>query len=167
MSARVALLLDGGFFDHSVYDFDRHATHKDNQVLQDTLGLKPDVAMRRGELSLSGWKLRRETLDELRLKSRTLTAHDLAPDLKQKGVDLRIGLDVAWLSVKRIVDVVVLVTADSDFVPAMKFSRREGLKVYLDTMGHGVWRDLRVHSDYVFNSSAGLAGNRSRRRQAE
>jgi len=41
-------------------------------------------------------------------------------------------------------DRVILVTADSDFVPAMKFARREGVQVVLVTMGHTlVKRELR------------------------
>ncbi len=47
---------------------------------------------------------------------------------------MRIGLDIAWLSLKRIVDAVVLVTGDSDFVPAMKFARKEGIRVYLEAL---------------------------------
>ena len=38
----------------------------------------------------------------------------------QKGVDIRIGLDIARIAVKHIVDIIVLVTGDSDFVPVMK-----------------------------------------------
>ena len=61
---------------------------------------------------------------------------------------MKIGLDVAWLSSKRIVDRIILVTADSDFVPAMKFARREGVQVVLVTMGHTlVKRELKVHAD--------------------
>ena len=55
--------------------------------------------------------------------------------MTQKGVDIRIGLDIAWISLKRVVDVIVLVTGDSDFVPVMKFARKEGLKVILSPMG--------------------------------
>jgi uncharacterized LabA/DUF88 family protein len=64
-------------------------------------------------------------------------------------VDIRIGLDIAWISLKRIANVLVLVTGDSDFVPVMKFSRREGLKVYLGTLGHPVRRELKAHADVV------------------
>jgi len=32
---------------------------------------------------------------------------------------MKIGLDAAWLASKRIVDRIILVTADSDFIPAM------------------------------------------------
>jgi uncharacterized LabA/DUF88 family protein len=44
---------------------------------------------------------------------------------------------------------VVVVTGDSDFVPAFKFARREGVKVILETMGHNVRTELRAHSDLV------------------
>jgi uncharacterized LabA/DUF88 family protein len=69
--------------------------------------------------------------------------------MAQKGVDIRIGLDMAWIALKRIADALVLVTGDSDFVPVMKFARREGLKVYLEAMGHGVRRELKAHADRV------------------
>ena len=39
---------------------------------------------------------------------------------------MRVGLDIASLTLKKQVEVIVLVTGDSDFVPAMKFARREG-----------------------------------------
>ena len=61
---------------------------------------------------------------------------------------MKIGLDVAWLSSKGIVDRIILVTADSDFVPAMKFARRKDVQVVLVTMGHAlVKRELKVHAD--------------------
>lgn len=78
-----------------------------------------------------------------------MIATDFVPDMEQKGVDLRIGIDVARLALKRIVDTLVLVTGDSDFVPAMKFARTEGVKVYLETLGHPVRRELKAHADFV------------------
>ncbi len=51
-----------------------------------------------------------------------LALRGLRPDIRQKGVDMRIGLDIASLTLKQQVQVVVLVTADSDFIPAMKFA---------------------------------------------
>lgn len=81
---------------------------------------------------------------------RQLTKNDFVPDLKQKRVDMEIGLDVDWLSSKGIVERLILVTADSDFVPAMKFARREGIKVVLVNMGHRLTKhDLLVHADEV------------------
>jgi uncharacterized LabA/DUF88 family protein len=62
---------------------------------------------------------------------------------------MRIGLDIASLTLKKIVHVIVLVTADSDFVPAMKFARREGAQLFLVTLGHGIRIGLREHADLV------------------
>ncbi|MDA7982479.1 MAG: hypothetical protein MPJ82_07695, partial [Alphaproteobacteria bacterium] len=49
------------------------------------------------------------------------------------------------------VDSIIVVTADSDFVPALKFARREGVRVYLNHLGNPVRRDegILVHSDVV------------------
>ena len=62
----------------------------------------------------------------------------------------RNGLDVAWLASNSIVERIVLVTSDSDFIPAMKFARREGVQIVLITMGHyRIRRELKVHADQV------------------
>jgi uncharacterized LabA/DUF88 family protein len=63
---------------------------------------------------------------------------------------MRIGLDIASLAFKRIVGAVLLITGDSDLVPAMKLARREGLRVYLHTArAGGVRPELRHHADRV------------------
>jgi uncharacterized LabA/DUF88 family protein len=121
-----------------------------NKALIDSLELQPDFAVRRGTIVQSGWKLGRMALRSLAQTQRPITARDLVPDMAQKGVDIRIGLDIAWIALKRLVTILVLVTGDSDFVPVMKFARREGLKVYLETMGHPVRRELKAHADLVF-----------------
>ena len=48
----------------------------------------------------------------------------------QKGVDMRIGLDIASMAFKRQVDQIVLIAGDSDFVPAAKLARREGIELH-------------------------------------
>jgi uncharacterized LabA/DUF88 family protein len=125
-----------------------------NMRLQQALGTTDDFAVRRGEVVFHGWKVRASAVGSLARAPRPLSEEDLVPDIEQKGVDLRIGLDVASLSVKRIVDVIVLISGDSDLVPAMKFARREGTRVYLDTLGHGVRRELKEHADHVFDSTS-------------
>jgi uncharacterized LabA/DUF88 family protein len=57
------------------------------------------------------------------------------------------------LCLKRHVEVVVLVTGDSDFVPAMKFARREGLQLFLVTFGHSVRDAMREHCDLLLDIS--------------
>ncbi len=135
--------------DRSVLNFSMTVEARQNRALIDSLELEPDFAVRRGMIVQTGWKLGRMALKSLSRVQRPITARDLVPDMAQKGVDIRIGLDIAMISLKRVVDILVLVTGDSDFVPVMKFARREGLKVYLETLGHGVRRELKAHADFV------------------
>jgi uncharacterized LabA/DUF88 family protein len=68
-------------------------------------------------------------------------------DLRQKGVDMRIGLDIASITLKRLASTVVLVAGDADFVPAAKLARREGLQFILDPLWQSVSDDLFEHID--------------------
>lgn len=121
-----------------------------NRQLIDSLEFEPDFAVRRGHLIQSGWKLGSTALRRIRQgAARPVQARDLVPDISQKGVDIRIGLDIASIALKRIAQHLVLVTGDSDFVPAMKLARKEGIKVYLQPMGHGVRSELKAHADLV------------------
>lgn len=135
--------------DGSVLNFSATPQARLNRQLIDRLELKPDFAVRRGMIIHTGWKLGRAALSSLSKKPRPVTAQDFVPDMGQKGVDIRIGLDIARIAVKRIVDIIVLVTGDSDFVPVMKFARTEGIKVYLEPMGHGIRPELKAHADFV------------------
>lgn len=81
----------------------------------------------------------------------SIKAGDLQPNIRQKGVDMRIGLDIANLTLKKQAQVIVLATADSDFVPAMKFARREGAQLILITLGHGVKPSMVEHADVVIS----------------
>ena len=40
-------------------------------------------------------------------------------------------------------------TGDSDFIAAMKLARKEGLRIYLETMNHPVYVELKVHADVL------------------
>ena len=114
------------------------------------LELKDGVAFRAGELSLDGWRIKKSAVSDIARTKRPLDEDDLIPDLKQKGVDMKIGLDVAWLASNSIVERIVLATSDSDFIPAMKFARREGVQIVLVTRGHHLLkRELKVHADLV------------------
>ena len=131
---------------HQVTDLGKTSVYRNQTRLIEELELAEKVAVRLGETSdVLKWKLGRRAVENL--EARVLDAQDLVPDIKQKGVDLRIGLDIARLSLKGIVDVIVAVTGDSDLVPAFKFARREGILVYLNHLGHGVKRELQVHVD--------------------
>lgn len=125
---------------------------REAQSLYDRLVMKPNVALRMGETRLSPhkWKIKPHVARKLRKDPRTLTDDDFALDIGQKGVDIRIGMDMARLALRELVRAVVVVTADADFIPAFSFVRREGVKVILDTMGHGRSRaELKAHADIV------------------
>ena len=60
---------------------------------------------------------------------------------------MKIGLDIASLSYKRLVEQIILISGDSDFVPAAKLSRREGNDFILDPMWNHINPDLHEHID--------------------
>lgn len=112
----------------------------------------PFLALRMGELGFRGWKLNKRLLgSNMTTPDIQITAADLDPNIQQKGVDMRIGLDIAALTLKKLVNVIVLVTADSDFVPAMKFARREGAQLMLVHLGNALMQTMVEHSDMLID----------------
>ena len=81
-----------------------------------------------------------------------LTENDFQFHVEQKGVDMRIGVDIISIALKKQVDQIILVSGDSDFVPAAKQGRREGLDVILAPMGATIKPDLYEHIDGLINS---------------
>lgn len=110
-------------------------------------------ALRMGKLGFRGWGLKSSVLNR-NTDSVEITAADLSPLIRQKGVDMRVGLDIATLAFKKQVDTIVLVTSDSDFVPAMKLARREGVQFVLTTLGHSAHPDLVEHADLFLDDIA-------------
>jgi uncharacterized LabA/DUF88 family protein len=107
------------------------------QLHREVLKLRK-VALRLGRLNeTSRWRLTESATARLIASPDNFRATDgdFEIDTKQKGVDMRLGLDVASLAFKKQVDQIVIVAADADFVPAAKLARREGIDVVLDRMG--------------------------------
>jgi uncharacterized LabA/DUF88 family protein len=110
------------------------------------------VALRLGYLNeRSGSWILKDNQFKLLLQGKTtiddLKENDVHYRAEQKGVDMRIGLDIASMAFKRQVDQIVLISGDSDFVPAAKLARREGIDFILDPMGASVRPDLLEHVD--------------------
>ena len=109
------------------------------------------VALRLGRLneSLSDWKPKPDAIDRWLKNPETYLPRDedFAIDVTQKGVDMKLGLDVASIAFKKQADQLVLVAGDADFVPAVKLARREGMDVILDPMFGNAAPDLRQHVD--------------------
>jgi len=85
---------------------------------------------------------------------RNLAPSDVRLSLRQKGVDMRIGTDISTLTLKKQVDTIILVTGDSDFVPAAKVARREGVEFLLDPLWQQVNDDLHEHVDGIVSGFA-------------
>lgn len=76
-----------------------------------------------------------------------LKEEDFFLSVTQKGVDMRIGVDISSLAFKRQVEQIILISGDSDFVPAAKQARREGIDFILDPMRSIIKDDLFEHID--------------------
>ena len=119
------------------------------------LSTKRKVAIRKGQ-ALEGscrYVLKREVAEALVKGKKTrdeLTDDDFMLDIQQKGVDVRIGFDLALITLKNYADQIVLITGDSDFVPAAKFARRNGIDFILDPMWHPFRDELGIHIDGMY-----------------
>lgn len=108
------------------------------------------VAVRLGRLNDDvAWVPKPESLKRWLTDGFDPTDEDFDFNVVQKGVDMRLGLDVAAMAFKGQVDQIILVAGDADFVPAAKLARREGIDVVLDPMGGKAARDLLDHVDGV------------------
>ncbi len=110
------------------------------------------VALRMGELDVTNptWGLSGDKLVKLlkrKISLDEITEDDVKLAIKQKGVDMRIGLDIASVCYKKQVDQIILIAGDSDFVPAAKLARREGIDFILDPMYLNIKANLFEHID--------------------
>jgi len=121
--------------------------------LFDRLRNRPNFALRLGEVRRDRqWIISEKAQNDLLAGRRTvadLTDADFVPGFQQKAVDIRIGLDIASITLKKQADTIVLVTGDSDFVPAAKLARREGARIILDPLWQRVDPGLFEHIDQL------------------
>lgn len=127
------------------------ARYAQSESLFRQLPLKANFALRMGHVGVTPnrWRLKPAVARQLIRQPRELTDGDFIIDAQQKGVDMRVGMDMARLALREMVRAIIVVTGDSDFVPAFKFVRREGVKVILDLMGENGRVELKQHSDIV------------------
>lgn len=116
------------------------------------------VALRLGRLNDKvGWRAKPEAVERWVSDPKIFgpTDEDFEIDTVQKGVDMRLGLDIAAMAFKRQISQLILVAGDADFVPAVKLARREGIDVVLDPMGGTPAKDLIAHVDGIRNIGKG------------
>lgn len=133
-------------------DFGKSETYDWTLRFFEELKKKRKVALRYGELSESSavFNLKSDTTKKLmnhQLVLEDLTESDFEFNVNQKGVDMRIGLDIASMAYKKQVDQIILIAGDSDFVPASKLARREGIDFILDPMWAPIKPSLHEHID--------------------
>ncbi|MDO5785230.1 MAG: NYN domain-containing protein [Eubacteriales bacterium] len=125
------------------------------------LKAKRKVALRMGALAdgQAHYTIRPDIIKRLcrgGVKIEDLEEKDFMLKVEQKGVDMKIGIDIASLSYKHLVDQIILISGDSDFVPAAKLARREGIDFMLAPMTATIKPSLYEHIDGLLNRTFSL-----------
>ena len=133
-------------------DFGRSSTYQWSVDFLNELKKKRKVAIRLGELSDANAHFEMNPEKMKLLLAGTITTSDLSEkdfsiSFEQKGVDMRIGIDIASLTYKKQINQIILIAGDSDFVPAAKMARREGIDFILDPMEATIKNNLFEHID--------------------
>lgn len=132
-------------------DLDKSDTYTWATEFMEQLKRKRKVALRLGrladEMNYNLKPLVTKALCSGKRSLDSLTEADFEFNVQQKGVDMKIGVDISSLTYKHQVDQIILIAGDSDFVPAAKLARREGIDFILDPMGITVRPDLFEHID--------------------
>ena len=134
-----------------IIDFAKSPVGSYRRNLLEQLKRQRKLALRLGELRHDKqWKLTDWALNQLLNGAKTfaeLTNADFYYGTRQKGVDIKLGIDVATLSERKLVDKMVLIAGDSDFVPAAKLARTNGIDFVLDPLHNNIDPALHEHID--------------------
>lgn len=115
-----------------------HPTYDLRMQFFQEIGAIPFVALRRGVVKGRGWEIKETVTNQMLAMPHApvpLAPTDIKYGMEQKGVDMRIGMDFATLSLKRLVDRIILLSGDTDMEPAIKLARREGIQVCMVQVG--------------------------------
>lgn len=133
-------------------DFATLPKSQSRKMFLSEMGRLDFVALRLGKARARGWTLH-QSAEKRAFTTRQavpLLPADIYLNVEQKGVDMRIGIDVATLALKRIVDRIILLSGDTDMIPAMKLARREGVQVVIVRVANlKLARDLMEDADLV------------------
>ena len=121
-------------------DYGKTEIYRFRTAFHNELRRSRKVALRLGYVSddeNARWLIRTDLIKDLldqRIGIPDLKPEDIRPNLRQKEVDMKIGIDIASLTLKHQVDTIILISGDGDFVPAAKLARREGIDFIVDPM---------------------------------
>ena len=137
-------------------DFSKSEITRYKNALHEALLHQPYVACRMGHLSSSDreWGfIRKDRVHNFNnlikglVDPKDIDPRNVSLRPKQKGVDMKLGIDITSVVIKRLANKIVLISGDSDFVPAAKLARVEGAHFILDAMGRNVKGELAEHID--------------------
>lgn len=133
-------------------DLSKTDVYKWSNEFYEELKTKRKLALRMGEVSAvtATYNLKKDVL--AKLMRGTISVSDLHETdfifhAEQKGVDIKIGIDISSLAYKKQVEQIILISGDSDFVPAAKLARREGIDFILDPLYANIKPSLFEHID--------------------
>lgn len=134
-----------------VLDFSKLPENIYRNELLDLIIKQRKYALRLGQLKHNKqWKLTDAALNQL-LKGQItfdkLSNDDFYYDVRQKGVDVKLGMDITTLAMNKLVDKIILIAGDSDFVPAGKLARTSGIDFVLDALHNHIDLKLYEHID--------------------
>jgi len=145
----------------STKNFKAHAPNVLRNELHEELRRNRKTALRMGVLSTTGqWQVKERRLKQLinnEVSWNELTNDDFYYEYKQKAVDIKLGMDITILAHEKLVDVIILLAGDADFVPAAKHARIKGVDFILDPMHQKVSASLSEHVDGVQSSNIVVA----------
>ncbi|MEM3335858.1 MAG: NYN domain-containing protein [Thermoplasmata archaeon] len=121
------------YYQKQSYDFSNYPAFKKHDAFVRKMSVQNYFAIRKGKLKFRGYK------------------NDGKPDFVQKGVDMLIGLDIAHLSYKKIVERILILSGDTDIKPAMKTARINGVQVVIGNCSDitPIAKELKTHADII------------------
>jgi uncharacterized LabA/DUF88 family protein len=144
-------LVEPGETNKRIIYFSREPENQCRAKFLELLKTQRKVALRLGHIKHhKKWKLKDHTIADLLAKRKDvddLTNDDFYFEAQQKGVDIKLGLDIASLAYEKLVDQIVLIAGDSDFVPASKLARMKGIDFVLDCLKNNIDPSLNEHID--------------------
>lgn len=68
---------------------------------------------------------------------------------KEKGIDITIAIDIVEFAVNKKADILILLSGDSDFIPALELAKKKDIEVKSVSLSKGYSQQLRDNFDFL------------------